>query len=487
MARDTTLSFIDKAAALHGDRFDYSAVQYTRSAEHVEVRCLIHGAFWIRPNDHLMGKACPRCATIRRKVTQSKPFDVFLKQASATHSDRGYQYDSSSYAGARTKMRITCPHHGDFWQAPEVHLRPSGCKRCSASSQNAARRITATTFLTRVATKFAGRISIRMDTWLGLYAPIEAECVLHGAFSTTSHALLYTKNGCPACARIEIGRANRLSHDEVITKLRQVFGDQYALSQVDVTRTSDRIQLECKTHGPFALTAHRAFQGNGCPKCARTASNPHRLARLRERVASAHEHRWIRFLDQAQKTHGNRYDYSRIEFRTQRNPVTIICPVHGEFQQVPATHIRSGCRKCADADLKGRYSIEYFQRFPAEGFRAARLYYVRMEVGAQTFYKVGITTTTIKQRFSGLSAHGVKIHIENVREIALGAAFDIEQFLLRHVATSTLRPMICEAGRPSIVGATECFGEPLPLTLVQAHFQSPASFDAPTAAGHKDD
>lgn len=53
------------------------------------------------------------------------------------------------------------------------------------------------------------------------------------------------------------------------------------------------------------------------------------------------------FIADAKAVHGNRYDYSKVEYKTNKDKVCIICPVHGEFWQTPNDHLRSsGCKKC---------------------------------------------------------------------------------------------------------------------------------------------
>lgn len=46
--------------------------------------------------------------------------------------------------------------------------------------------------------------------------------------------------------------------------------------------------------------------------------------------------------------HGDKYDYSKIIYTNMKTKVTIICPIHGEFQQTPKDHIHKklGCPKC---------------------------------------------------------------------------------------------------------------------------------------------
>ena len=53
------------------------------------------------------------------------------------------------------------------------------------------------------------------------------------------------------------------------------------------------------------------------------------------------------FIADAKAVHGNKYDYSKVEYVNNRTNVLIICPIHGEFWQNPKSHIQGhGCRKC---------------------------------------------------------------------------------------------------------------------------------------------
>lgn len=44
------------------------------------------------------------------------------------------------------------------------------------------------------------------------------------------------------------------------------------------------------------------------------------------------------FIQRARKVHGNRYDYSKVLYIAAKRNVTIICPEHGEFKQLPPNH-----------------------------------------------------------------------------------------------------------------------------------------------------
>lgn len=54
--------------------------------------------------------------------------------------------------------------------------------------------------------------------------------------------------------------------------------------------------------------------------------------------------------------HGDKFDYSKVDYINNRTKVCIICPIHGEFWQTPHDHLRFGCMKCA---IQGRKNIIY--------------------------------------------------------------------------------------------------------------------------------
>ena len=59
------------------------------------------------------------------------------------------------------------------------------------------------------------------------------------------------------------------------------------------------------------------------------------------------------FLNKAKEIHNDKYDYSKVIYVTTKIKVTIICPIHGEFEQLPSAHMLGrGCDKCARKENK---------------------------------------------------------------------------------------------------------------------------------------
>jgi len=53
------------------------------------------------------------------------------------------------------------------------------------------------------------------------------------------------------------------------------------------------------------------------------------------------------FISKARAIHGTTYDYTNTHYITARLPVTITCAVHGQFKQIPDVHLKgSGCLLC---------------------------------------------------------------------------------------------------------------------------------------------
>lgn len=56
-----TQEFIEQARKIHGNEYNYSKVNYTKSNKKVCIICPKHGEFWQTPNHHLDGMGCPNC------------------------------------------------------------------------------------------------------------------------------------------------------------------------------------------------------------------------------------------------------------------------------------------------------------------------------------------------------------------------------------------------------------------------------------------
>jgi hypothetical protein len=101
--RLTTVQFIERAKAIHGDKYDYSKVKYVNAHTKVKLICQIHGEFLQTPDRHLCGCDCKPCSsTTRHTISQ------FITRARKIHGNK-YDYSGSVYVNSHTKVNIMCP------------------------------------------------------------------------------------------------------------------------------------------------------------------------------------------------------------------------------------------------------------------------------------------------------------------------------------------------------------------------------------------
>ena len=186
--------FIEKAKAIHGDKYDYSKVKYIRCDAGIEIICSEHGPFWQIPSSHLAGKGCSECAN-NKKHTK----DQFIKKAKAIHGDK-YDYSKVKYNNSKHKIKIICPKHGVFEQSPNAHFR-YGCKKCSNMKTSESRVMKIDEFIKR-AKKIHNNIYDYSKTLYHRYHDnIEIICSKHGTFKQTPANHLQG-HGCPSCTPI---------------------------------------------------------------------------------------------------------------------------------------------------------------------------------------------------------------------------------------------------------------------------------------------
>jgi len=119
----------------------------------------------------------------------------------------------------------------------------------------------------------------------------------------------------------------KISQEEWLSRAIAVHGDAYDLSEAVYVAAKTPLKIICKEHGAFYPNSiNFVHNGTGCPKCAG---------------------RGVDWVVRFKEVHGDRYDYSLVEYQDYKKPVVINCSEHGNFFQTPDNHYRGqGCPKC---------------------------------------------------------------------------------------------------------------------------------------------
>lgn len=131
-----------------------------------------------------------------------------------------------------------------------------------------------------------------------------------------------------------------MTTESFVAESKAKFGELYDYSGVIYINSKTKIRLHCNKHNhTFEIQppAHLAAKTGGCPYCSQEL-------RSKSNTVDSED-----FFRRCREKHGDKYDYSEAVYTGTRNKITIICPIHGRFEQIANEHVRGGgCPKCAE-------------------------------------------------------------------------------------------------------------------------------------------
>ena len=112
--------FLIKANNKFNNKFDYSKVEYVKSALKVKIICPIHGEYEQSPNKHLTSKhGCKECGMVSIGQINSMSFEEYLFKVKKAHNNK-FDYSKSEYKNLASNIKIICPIHGEFEQVAQT-------------------------------------------------------------------------------------------------------------------------------------------------------------------------------------------------------------------------------------------------------------------------------------------------------------------------------------------------------------------------------
>jgi len=261
---DKKTKFIEKSKNRHGEKYDYSKVEYVDSLTKVCIICKEHGEFWQTPQGHVRGQGCPKCANIKRGDTFRSDGNTFIKRATVLH-DGKYIYDKDSYINAMTKVPILCLKHGTFWMTPMNHLLGQGCPKCSGRGLNTEEVIEL------FKEKHGDSYDYSKVVFTKMHEKVCIICKEHGEFwQTPSKHLL--GQGCPKCSGIKKAKERTLTTNDFIEKSSKIHNNKYVYDKTEYKGTYESLTITCPIHGDFTQRANDHLNGHGCPICGNNMS-----------------------------------------------------------------------------------------------------------------------------------------------------------------------------------------------------------------------
>ena len=264
----------------------------------------------------------------------------WISRAKSVHGDK-YDYSRVHYLSSKEKVFLKCNICGnEFWQEANSHLKGCGCIMCARNRQC---YNNLETFIKDAKKVHGDKYIYKEINFSKKTDVIEIICRKHGGFKTTPLRHLQGHN-CPHCAVNA-----KMTTEDFITKARQIHGDKYDYSKVEYVNNRTKVCIICKECGnEFLMTPNSHLSGQKCRICAYKEMGLHKRMTTED------------FITKARQIHGDKYDYSKVEYVNFDTPVCIICSekddngiIHGEFWQTPHKHLSGGCcSKCNEFKLE---------------------------------------------------------------------------------------------------------------------------------------
>ena len=188
----------------------------------------------------------------------------------------------------------------------------------------------------------------------GMNIPVTVICPIHNDIMLTPSQLLRNV-GCPKCTNDKLTQL-KTNKENFIKESNEVHQNKYDYSKVDYKGATTKVKIICPVHGEFWQTPHNHLIGHGCPKCKNN------------KISASETKTTEKFVLEARKVHGDKYDYSRTKYLSAKDKVCIICPEHGEFWQEASSHLSGcGCPKCNHIISKAEIEIAEYVRSLYDG------------------------------------------------------------------------------------------------------------------------
>lgn len=258
MRKWNTSEIIDQFMIVHGNKYEYSEVNYVNINEKVKIICEKHGIFEQTPKVHKRGHGCPSCSGNKKKTS-----DDFIKESNNIHNNK-YDYNMVKYINNMTKIDIICSEHGPFKQIPKDHLNGSGCPKCeNRYNYNTKEMID-------ISKEIHGNDKYGYDEfeYFNLSTKVKIRCFSHGIFETTPRNHIHNKSGCPKCGKLESSNKQRKDISQLERELSMLDnGYIYPKLNDEYNNNRSKITIICKKHGIFKQSVNSHLGGNNCPKC----------------------------------------------------------------------------------------------------------------------------------------------------------------------------------------------------------------------------
>lgn len=261
----TNDEIIKRFQSIHGNRYDYSKVDYKGNKIPVTIICEKHGQFNQLPVVHDRGGNCPDCSLIQRSNKRRWDKGEFIQRAKEIH-DNNYNYSKVEYIDIKTKVEIICKKHGSFHMEPGNHInQKQGCSECYKESLT---KLNHQKFIEKSKEIHGDIYDYSKVEYVDMKTPVTIICDIHGEFKQWPRYHI-EGSGCHACKK----QANGMKFsrkDEFVDRVKKIHKNKYEYPNFEneYKTNKSKITMVCDKGHVFKQIAKDHLRGCGCDRCS---------------------------------------------------------------------------------------------------------------------------------------------------------------------------------------------------------------------------
>ena len=282
--------FLSQCKEVHGDRFDYSKVDFKNRSKRIIIICPVHGEFEQSPYNHInRGYGCKKCGDEKRGLRVRSDQVSIIQRFKKVHGDR-YDYSKVVYQGNKVPVVIICRVHGEFEQPPERHSGGANCRKCADEN----RKKVSSAEVRKLFDEGLKRYEIAEK--LGIAASTVRRNLKEIAEEENYFEVEHNESSPRAVSDVlrdklrqsNLGRKRKphtkeykeklsqicrarsaITTESCISYFREKHGDRYDYSKFEYFNARTKGIIICKEHGEFLMQRISHLRGRGCPQCGR--------------------------------------------------------------------------------------------------------------------------------------------------------------------------------------------------------------------------
>lgn len=275
--------------------------------------------------------------------------DEFERRMEEHHPGK-INHSKTQYRTMTSDAEFECLCGLKYQRKPSRMFRPGGTHGCPSCCPNG-KPDTRESFIQKANAMYNDKYKYDQVNYVNSMTPVKIGCPKGHMFNRLPNKFLQG-DGCGECS----------GHGRTFAEFRRLSDEKYGkdvfkFNEKDYNGMSSPIEMTCSREHVFIIDAHthlREKSKGGCMQCSNIEAGIRKSYTQEDCI----HHFKI--------SHGERYDYSLVNYVDSLTPVTIICKIHGEFQQIPVSHKQgSGCKECGFkqlAETKTRSDQEWIDK-----------------------------------------------------------------------------------------------------------------------------